>query len=53
MEVCNLKRKKVKRNFLIISLIYLVIGFLLAETVVKTSYQLYIKSKEKKEFKEE
>lgn len=48
-----MKRKQVKRNFLIISIIYLVIGFLLMETVVKTSYELYTKSKEKKEFQEE
>jgi cell division protein DivIC len=50
MEVCNLKRKKVKRNFIIIAAIYLVIGFLLMETVIKTSVELYTKSKEKKEF---
>jgi len=48
-----LKRKKVKRNFIIISLIYLVLGFLLMETVIKTGYELYTKSKEKKEFTEE
>jgi len=48
-----LKRKKVKRNFIIISLIYLVLGFLLMETVVKTGYELYTKSKEKREFTEE
>jgi cell division protein DivIC len=51
--VYNLKRKKVKRNFIIIAVIYIVLGFLLMETVVKTSYELYTKSKEKKEFKEE
>ena len=48
-----MKRKKVKRNFIIIAAIYLVIGFLLMQTVVKTSYELYTKSKEKKEFQEE
>ena len=53
MEVCNLKRKKVRRNFIIISLIYLVLGFLLMQTVVKTAYELYTKTKEKKEFEEE
>ena len=52
MEVYNLKRKKVKRNFIIISLIYLVLGFLLMETVIKTGYELYTKSKEKREFTE-
>lgn len=48
-----MKRKKVKRNFIIIATIYVIIGFLLMETVVKTSYELYTKSKEKKEFQEE
>ena len=48
-----MKRKKVKRNFIIISLIYLVLGFLLMETVIKTGYELYTKSKEKREFTEE
>lgn len=48
-----MKRKQVKRKFIIISLVYLVLGFLLMETVVKTSYELYTKSKEKKEFQEE
>ena len=53
MEVYNLKRKRVKRNFIIISIVYLILGFLLVETVVKTSIELYTKSKEKREFKEE
>ena len=48
-----MKRKKVRRNFIIISLIYLVLGFLLMQTVVKTAYELYTKTKEKKEFQEE
>ena len=48
-----MKRKKVKRNFIIIAAIYLVIGFLLMQTVVKTSYELYTKSMEKKEFQAE
>ena len=48
-----MKRKQVKRNFFIISLIYLVLGFLLMQTVVKTAYELYTKTKEKKEFEEE
>jgi cell division protein DivIC len=53
MEVYNLKRKKIRRNFVIITLIYLVLGFLLMQTVVKTAYELYTKSKEKREFQEE
>ena len=48
-----MKRKQVKRNFIIIAVIYIILGFLLAETVVKTSYELYTKSKEKREFQAE
>lgn len=48
-----MKRKKVRRNFIIISIVYLVLGFFLLETVIKTGYELYTKSKEKREFKEE
>ena len=48
-----MKRKQIKRNFIIIAAIYIVLGFLLAETVVKTSYELYTKSKQKREFQAE
>lgn len=48
-----MKRKKARRNFIIISIIYVVLGFLLIQTVVKTSIELYTKSKEKREFIEE
>ena len=48
-----MKRKQVKRNFAIISLIYLVLGFLLIQTVVKTAYELYTKSNEKRKFQVE
>ena len=48
-----MKRKQVKRNFAIISLIYLVLGFLLIQTVVKTAYELYTKSNEKRKFQAE
>jgi Septum formation initiator len=51
--VCNLKRKSVRRKIVFIFLIYVVLGVLLIDTLVKTSYQLYIKSKEKKKFQEE
>ena len=53
MEVCNLKRKQVKRNFVIIAVVYIILGFLLMQTVVKTSIELYTKSKEKREFQAE
>ena len=48
-----MKQKKVKRNFFIIAAVYIILGFLLMETVIKTSIELYTKSKEKKEFIEE
>lgn len=48
-----MKRKKVRRKIILIFLIYIVLGVLLLDTVIKTSYQLYTKSKEKKEFKEQ
>ena len=53
MEVCNLKKKQVRRNFFIIAAIYIILGFLLTETVVKTSLELYTKSKQKREFQAE
>ena len=49
-EVIYLKRKKVKRKMLIISIIYLVFGITLLDNVGKTMYQIYQKSKEKKDF---
>lgn len=45
-----MKRKKIKRKMLIISIIYLVFGITLIDNVGKTMYQIYQKSKEKKEF---
>ena len=48
-----MKRKQVKRNFVIIAVVYIILGFLLMQTVVKTSIELYTKSKEKREFQAE
>ncbi|MBQ1495748.1 MAG: septum formation initiator family protein [Bacilli bacterium] len=45
-----MKRKKIKRKMLIIFIIYLVFGITLIDNVGKTMYQIYQKSKEKKEF---
>ena len=48
-----MKKKQVRRNFFIIAAIYIILGFLLTETVVKTSLELYTKSKQKREFQAE
>jgi len=48
-----MKRKKVKRKILFIALIYFSIGLILLENVGKTVYDIYTKSKEKKNFETE
>ena len=48
-----MKRKKVKQNFLLIAILYIALGVILLESVGSTMYQIYVKSKEKKEFKNE
>jgi len=48
-----LKRKQVTRKIIFVFLIYVVLGVLLLDSLVKTSYQLYTKNKEKKKFQEE
>ena len=47
------KRKKVKRKFFLISLVYIALGAILIQSVGSTMYQIYIKNKEKKEFQKE
>ena len=46
-------RQKVKRKFFIIALIYIALGAILIQSVGSTFYQIYIKTKEKKEFEKE
>ncbi len=48
-----MKRKTVKRKFLIIALIYIALGAILIESVGQTFYQIYVKNKEKKAFEKE
>lgn len=48
-----MKRKQVTRKIIFVFLIYVVLGVLLLDSLVKTSYQLYTKNKEKKKFQEE
>ena len=48
-----MKRKKVKRKFILIALLYIALGGILLENVISTTYQIYTKSKEKKEFEKE
>ena len=46
----SIKRRKVTRKIVLVFLVYIVLGALLLDTVVRTSYQLYTKSKEKRKF---
>ena len=46
----SIKRRKVTRKIVLVFLVYIVLGVLLLDTVVRTSYQLYTKSKEKRKF---
>ena len=46
----NTQKTKIKRKILLISLIYIVIGAVLVQNIGSTSYQIYNKMKEKKEF---
>lgn len=46
-------RQKVKRKFFIIALIYIALGAILIQSVGSTFYQIYVKTKEKKEFEKE
>lgn len=48
-----MKRKKVKRKFIMIALLYIALGLILLENVGSTMYQIYTKTKEKKEFEKE
>lgn len=46
----DLKRKKIKRKIIIIFIIYVVIGGILIQNIGSTSYQIFLKIKEKREF---
>lgn len=48
-----MKRKQVTRKIIFVFIIYIVLGVLLLDSIVKTSYQLYTKNKEKRKFQEE
>lgn len=45
-----MKKKKIKRKLLLLSIVYIVIGAILIENIASTSYQIFVKYKEKKEF---
>lgn len=45
-----MKKTNIKRRILLISIIYIVIGGILLQNIGSTSYQIYNKMKEKKEF---
>ena len=46
----DLKKKQIKRKIFILFLIYGAIGVILIENIASTSYQIYQKNKERKEF---
>ena len=45
-----MNRKKIKRKILLVTLVFIVIGFVLLKSIFETSLQIYEKQKEKKEF---
>lgn len=45
-----MKKKKIKKKIVLITLIYLVIGIILLQNITSTSYQIYLKVKEKQSF---
>lgn len=45
-----MKKKKIKRKLFFIAIIYIIIGSVLIENIASTSYQIFLKYKEKKEF---
>ena len=49
----SIKRKKVKRKFFLIALVYIALGAILIQSVGSTMYQIYVKNREKKEFEKE
>ena len=48
-----MEKAKIKKKILLTAVLYIGLGILLLQTVGNTSYQLYKKSKEKKEFEQE
>ncbi len=46
----DLKRKQIKRKIIIVFIIYLIIGGILIQNIGSTSYQIFLKMKEKREF---
>ena len=45
-----MNRKKIKRKIFLVSVVFIVIGFILLKSIFETSLQIYEKQKEKKEF---
>ena len=48
-----MEKNKIKKKIFLTTLLYIGLGILLLQTVGTTSYQLYTKSKEKKQFEKE
>ena len=43
-------KAKMKREIVLMTLIFIIVGFILLKSIFETTYQIYEKSKEKKEF---
>ncbi len=48
--VIDLKTAKIKRKIIITSIIYIVLGAIILQNIGSTSYEIYNKMKEKREF---
>ncbi len=48
-----MKKKRIKRNILVLTVIYTFIGVVLIQNIATTSYQIYQKNKERKNFLKE
>lgn len=45
-----MKHKHIKKKLVLVTLVFLVVGAILLQSIIQTSIQIYDKSKEKKEF---
>jgi cell division protein DivIC len=48
-----MKRKRIKKNLLFFSVLYLVVGLVLLQSVFSTFYNIYLKTKEKRNFEKQ
>lgn len=48
-----MKRKKIKRKLILVTILYIALGALLLQSVGSSVYQILVKTKEKKDFEKE